>query len=187
MSATDYAQRELDRLLTGDAENDEIQSMMNGDVLELIDVFSKQGHTGFTAPYCLSLFQRLAHFKPITPLTGEDEEWGPADHKGCQINKRCFNVFRNLGDNSTAVYTEGRVFSDNGGITWYTNRDSHIPVVFPFTVPDKPERVYIEYLEDVPPGYTSDKYEVITDNPERIAALYKRKREEFDEGNGGRL
>ena len=34
-------------------------------VLELLDVFSKQGHSGFSAPYCIDMFQKLALFKPL--------------------------------------------------------------------------------------------------------------------------
>ena len=44
-----------------------------------------------------------------------------------------------------------------------------------------PEKVYIEYTKDVPPGFISNDYEIITDQPERIKALYERKRKEFDE------
>ena len=32
--------------------------------------------------------------------------------------------------------------------------------------------------------YTGDKYEIITDKPDRIKALYERKRKEFDEVTG---
>ena len=38
-----------------------------------------------------------------------------------------------------------------------------------------------EYTEDVPPGFTGDSFEIITYKPERIKALYERKRKEFDE------
>ena len=54
-------------------------------------------------------------------------------------------------------------------------------ITFPYTPPFYPEKVYIEYTEDVPPGFTGDKYDIITDNPDRIKALYERKRKEFDE------
>ena len=43
------------------------------------------------------------------------------------------------------------------------------------------EKAYIEYTEYVPPGFTGDKYEIITDKPERIKELRDRKRKEFDE------
>lgn len=38
-----------------------------------------------------------------------------------------------------------------------------------------------EDLKDVPPGFTGDDYEVITEKPERIKELYERKRKEFDD------
>lgn len=73
------------------------------------------------------------------------------------------------------------IVSDNGGITWFSSGRFRKEVTFPYAVPLHPEKVYIEYTEDVPPGFTGDKFEVITDNPERIKALYERKRKEFDD------
>lgn len=173
----EWAKKELDLL---NKNGDGMQEMMNQNILDILKVFCEQGHTGFTASYLISALTRLMKWKPLTPLTGADDEWRRRDSTSEQ-NIRCSAVFRDIGDNGTAYYIHGKVFSDNGGITWYENKDSFIPVTFPFTVPNDPERVYIEYLEDVPPGYTSDRYEIITDDPDRIKALYEQKRKEFDE------
>lgn len=58
-------------------------------------------------------------------------------------------------------------------------------MTFPYSPATHPETVYIEYTEDVPPGFSGDKYDIITDCPERIKALHDRKRKEFDEGQNG--
>ena len=52
----------------------EIQKLICKQVLELLKVFSKHGHSGSTASYALNMFGKLAAFEPIVPLTGEDWE-----------------------------------------------------------------------------------------------------------------
>ena len=44
--------------------------------------------------------------------------------------------------NGVAYNTEGKIFSDDGEV-WYTNRDSRIPITFPYIVPDEPVRVIL--------------------------------------------
>ena len=135
----DYAKRELDYCFPDKSDN--LQQMAIKNVLELLETFSNQGHSGLSAPYVLDLFNRLAHWKPIKPLTGEEEEWYEAEgENNSQQNKRCSAVFRENYDNSTAVNIEGKVFIDKDGYG-YTNHNSHVPVTFPYEVPDKPEFV----------------------------------------------
>jgi len=146
----DWAKKELDQLVPeGDGKG--MQERINNDVLEIVKVFSAQGHSGFSASYALNLIQRLLDWKPITPLTGEEDEWKCVDgitNDGTQQNIRCSAVFRKGTDNSTAYYIHGKTFTDDGGKTWYTNRESFVPVVFPFTVPDKPERIFVNSEEE---------------------------------------
>lgn len=137
------------------------QEAITKDILEIIDLFRKYGF-GKDEAHKLS---RLMNWKPIIPLTGKEDEW--YDVKGnSQQNKLCSAVFRKNGDNSTAHYLYGRVYSDNGGHSWFTtgrgNLQSSIPVEFPFYVPDKPEYVYLN---------GEDSEEVITDKV-RIKELY---------------
>jgi len=145
MSLVHYAKAELARINT---DRDEMQNMMDRNILEIIEKFSEQGHSGFSASYAISFLQRLLNWKPLTPLTGEDDEWNdggegwPLDDSGTLQNKRCSAVFKR--PDGTAYYIEGKVFSDDGGKSWYTSKDSHIPVEFPFTVPDKPEYIILK-------------------------------------------
>lgn len=44
-------------------------------VLELLETFSKQDHSGFSAGATLSLFNKLAKFENLSPLTDNSEEW----------------------------------------------------------------------------------------------------------------
>lgn len=52
-----------------------MQDLINKNILEIIEVFSNQGHSGFSAGYAISVLERLLRYKPLTPLTGEPDEW----------------------------------------------------------------------------------------------------------------
>lgn len=100
-------------------------------ILELLTIFSKQGHSGMSASYCISLFAKLANFEPLTPLTGEDDEWEKVG-QGCFQNKRCSRVFKDLTDGKEQAYDlYGKVFVSAGGST-YTNSKSRVTVTFPY-------------------------------------------------------
>ena len=62
-------------------------------VLELIRVFSKRGHSETSALYTLEIFQKLAKYEILSPLTGNDDEWNQVDSFTYQ-NNRCSTVFK---------------------------------------------------------------------------------------------
>ena len=137
MSYRDYALQEFAAVgwKYGADAKDPQQWLMDG-VLELLDVFAKQGHSGSSAPYMVSLFKSLASFEPLGPLTGADDEWMEYAPGRFQ-NKRCSHVFRD---------PDGRVY-DSEGIIWrkpngscYQNIESRVDVTFPYT----PKREYRE-------------------------------------------
>ena len=147
MTLMEFAKFELDRILVTctDDESKEMQTLINKNIMDIAEVFSEQGHSGSTAPYVISAIHKLLGWKPLTPLTGKGDEWGePYDDINIQQNKRCSAVFRENYDNSTAHYLYGKVFSDDGGETWYRSKESNIPVSFPFIVPDKPEYIVLD-------------------------------------------
>jgi len=133
---------------------DEMQEAICNHVLELIKVFSDEGHSGSTAPYTIDLFKKLAMFEPIVPLTGEDWEWteiaremSGSNNGTVYQNKRCSRVFK---DDDGAYDIDGKVFynwytNENGKRfkSYYTSRDSRVPVSFPYT----PTTVYEETVE----------------------------------------
>lgn len=133
----DYAKEELKRIGmidSGEPYND----FATKAILDLIELFASQNHSGFTANYVANMFHRLALFKPVSPLTGEDDEWDDLGD-GILQNKRFSAVFKHKG--GTAYNIEGKVFTDDGEV-WYTNRDSRVDVTFPYAVPNEPEYVY---------------------------------------------
>lgn len=107
----------------------EHQKCLCKNALELLEVFSKQHHSGTTAPYVVSMFNELARFRPLVPLTGEDFEWVEVSD-GLWQNKRCSHVFK--GADGKAYDIHGKVFRDPDGCC-YTNKDSQVYVEFPYT------------------------------------------------------
>lgn len=76
-----------------DDQEDGPNRWIQRNLLELLAVFSMQGHSGSSAPYCIDMFQKLAKYEPLVPLTGKPEEWneiGP----GVFQNNRCGHVFK---------------------------------------------------------------------------------------------
>lgn len=139
----EHAKEELKRIGmidSGEPYNDSVSKA----ILDLIEMFSSQGHSGFTAPYTVNTFSRLAMFKPLSPLTGEDDEWNEVE-PGLFQNKRYSSIFKNK--NGEAYNIDGKVFTDDNGKTWYTNRNSVVYVTFPYDVPDEPEYVYLDKSE----------------------------------------
>ena len=122
---------------------DEMQEDICKHVLELLKVFSDEGHSGSTAPYTVNLFKKLAMFEPIVPLTGEDWEWHEPS-PGVFQNIRCSRVFKQADRfNGQAYDIEGRVFREPTGAC-YTGAESRVPVTFPYT----PKTEYVDVSGD---------------------------------------
>lgn len=146
MNSIEFAQKELEA--AGFFDNEEIYEGLIGDaVMTLIKTFNAQQHSGFSAMIVINLFDRLAKHKPLTPLTGEDWEWEKmslgTDEDGdnqAYINIRCPFIIKD--SDGVAYNTEGKIFSDDG-VVWYTNKNSRIPITFPYSVPNEPVRVIL--------------------------------------------
>jgi hypothetical protein len=139
----------------GNNFKDEMQKMICQHVLALLAVFENEGHSGSSAPYAINLFEKLAKFEPVAPLTGEDWEWHDVseysgrDNGPLFQNKRCGHVFK---DNTGAYDGEAIVFYDwytdketgEKFKSYFTSRESRISVTFPYT----PKKEYKERIEE---------------------------------------
>jgi hypothetical protein len=94
------------------------------------------------------MFEKLAAFKPLTPLTGEDDEWEEIGDGELQ-NKRNSAVFKEK--DTGAYYLDAIVWRDEQDCT-FTGRieledgsmlNSRQPVKFPFTA----KIFYIDIVE----------------------------------------
>lgn len=129
-----HAERELEILLNQCEDEDgiEMQKHINKDILDVVELFSNQGHSGFSASYAIGMIQKLLNYEPITPLTGADDEWNRLDYNDetKYQNKRCSRVFKD--SKGQAYDIEGKIFSDDGGKSWYQSIDSRVYIEFPY-------------------------------------------------------
>lgn len=77
---------------------------------ELALTFMDQSHSGASAHATIQIFNKLADWKPITPLTGEDSEWKgldelTGDESGSFQNKRDFGLFKRFEDGKFIGYS----------------------------------------------------------------------------------
>jgi len=119
---------------------DKMQEQMCTHLLKLLTVFADEGHSGFSANYATNLFNELARYKPIVPLTGEDSEWKDISAmSGSERyqNKRCGRVFKDA--DGRAYDIEGTIFRNADGVC-YASGASHVTITFPYT----PTTKYVE-------------------------------------------
>lgn len=129
-----FAENELARLMP--EGGCEMQEAMNADILSLVSTFAEQGHSGMSAAYAIGALQKLVNFEPLTPLTGEDDEWNECG-PGLWQNRRCPSVFKE--EDGQAYNIAGKVFVEPDGVA-FTNSESRVPVTFPYT----PKTEYVE-------------------------------------------
>ena len=142
MGMVDHAKEELKYLRGSDTSHDSRQDLIEKNILEIVEVFAAQGHSGGSAGYCIPIIHSLLKQKNITPLTGEDWEWTEVS-PGLFQNKRMSSIFKDEKlFNGQAYWLDGKIFSDDNGETWHTSGDSRVTITFPFTAPES-ERVLL--------------------------------------------
>jgi hypothetical protein len=104
---TEHARYEMERAGLFDHDADYGGAHANA-VMELVETFANQGHSGMSAGITLHLFHELAQFKPIGAITSDPSEWGEVT-VGLWQNKR-----------------RGTSFSRDGGATWYDIEDESL-------------------------------------------------------------
>lgn len=146
MNIVEFSERELNSILATcqNSSDFNIQKAMNNSILEIVKTFNEQHYSGYTATYCLNILDRLLNYKPITPLTGEDDEWEAIDFDENikYQNKRCPQIFKDKNNNTFNV--EGKIFSYDNGHTWTSTNESSIDVSFPYVVPNSPEKIIVD-------------------------------------------
>jgi hypothetical protein len=133
-----HAERELKAAGFFDKDSD-YNGELGKNIMELIKVFSDQGHSGFSAGIVSGLFDKLSRFKPLSPLTGNDDEWVEVSD-GVFQNRRASHVFK---ENGQAYDINGQVFVEPNGAA-YTGPRSRVGVTFPYT----PKTEYVKVDKD---------------------------------------
>lgn len=107
-----HAQVEL--LAAGHFDGDEMSALAASNAVDLLRVFSAQGHSGFSAPFLVHLFGKLAAYEPLSPITGADSEWVEVVDGQMWQNRRCSHVFKDSTD-GPAYDAQAVVFEDPNG------------------------------------------------------------------------
>ncbi len=112
----EYAKKELERY--GAFNKESMYGGMIGEaVLELMEVFAKQGHSGMSASVVRQLFNKLADFKPLCALTFKNNEWGETSKAGSYQNIRNSAVFKE-GKDGRPYYIDAYYKKTQNGTTW---------------------------------------------------------------------
>lgn len=100
--------------------------MVDTDVMQnLVDVtrvFCLEGYSG-AAPIAISMLSKALAWEPVSPLTGNDDEWNnvsDVSDRPLWQNKRFGRVFKE--EYGTCFDARGIVFIDDSGACW-TNRN----------------------------------------------------------------
>lgn len=110
------------------SKDSDYEGMIGEAVKELLLVFQKQGHSGGSAYMVASLFHKLVKGDVLSPLTSDPREWMEVSH-GVWQSKRCSHVFREGSSDPYSI--EGKSFSDDGGKSYFTSRDSRVSFKLP--------------------------------------------------------
>ena len=92
---------------------DVLQELVCKNTLELLTLLGIHGYSGMSVDYTIDLFNKLAQFKPLGPLTGEVHEWALAlpNNPTYFQNIRCSHVFKKDGiayNNKARVFQYGK-------------------------------------------------------------------------------
>lgn len=107
-----YAWDELHLQGLFDKDSD-YNGMLGTSVMELIKLFSSQGHSGGSAAATIYLFNKLAKFEPLSALTNDPDEWVEVGY-GMWQNRRKGDAFSE--DN-------GKTYRVHGDDTEYYSED----------------------------------------------------------------
>lgn len=141
-SLVEHAERELKLACPYQEEDaigkDDFNEVLTKNVLELVQTFANQRHSGSTSEIVIGLLGELLHFKPLTPLTGDQEEWLEVP----SFNPE-YRLFQNIRSSRvfTEVYHTGRVvsfdvngrgFLDSDGTLYWDSQRSRVEIAFPY-------------------------------------------------------
>lgn len=118
----------------GHFEADDMSALAARGAVDLVRVFSTQGHSGFSASFMRHLFHKLVAYEPLGPLAGVDSEWfdhGDGMPSGRFQNKRASHVFKDTPD-GPAYDIDAVIFEEPSGCR-FTGRHSSQFVTFPYT------------------------------------------------------
>lgn len=144
LSLLEYANKEIEHLeRDGSKHNFTMTLLTMLGILERSEVFRNGDEEEKDA--LVGLFCRLANRQPISRLTGEQDEWQQVCHSDfAYVNKRCPRVVIFADDQGAAYDLEARAFTKDRGQTWLDTPYNCGKIEFPYRVPARPKRVYLD-------------------------------------------
>ena len=127
----DFAENEL--------ELAKVEPEVRPALIAAVAAFGSYGHSGTSAEACADILYDLIRFRPLSPLTGEDNEWIDVTEIAGETvyqNRRDSEVFK---DDNGAYWSCGRVFYDKKTDTYSTKQpESRVFITFPWIRPVNP-------------------------------------------------
>ena len=155
MSYIQHAKREFAKLGYKPIEQcgDDPDKWIQENVLELLEVFSKQGHSGSSAPIAIHYFEKLANWEPLAPIMCTDDEWSDLGSYGdidCAFqNNRCSAVFKRA--DGKPYYLDAIVWKNQRGSTYtgdvFNSKREKIYSRQTIKVPFTPKTFYIDVVD----------------------------------------
>lgn len=119
----DHANRELDILgypnLEMEALKDKLSSEerefdpnreLRKDLIQLVQIFAEQGHSGFSASYLVAMLTKILRFQALSPLTSDPDEW---------VDQSLLLNGNEKGQTMHQNIRNSEAFSYDGGKTYY--------------------------------------------------------------------
>ena len=111
-----HAEEEMRRAGLYDADAD-YGGMIPEAVMKLVRALASDGHSGGSHGITMAIFNQVANFKTLTPITNDPTEW--------------VNVSEYCGNDSKPVWQnrrDGTNFSNDGGKTYYNIDEKGRPI-----------------------------------------------------------
>ena len=142
MNWKEWALKEIKRARLYD-EDSMYEGSLGKCLEELVDVFSKQDHSGFSASIVSSLFYRLTGWKPLTPITNDLSEWEEIRMRNGEKlyqSKRCPSLFatESMLKENKAKDIDYWYKKDKDGVC-YTDHECHQIVDLPYLPSARPK------------------------------------------------
>lgn len=150
MSLLKHAEREL-KLAGLHEKGSDYDGMLYDAVMELVKVFSDQGHSGYSANRTIKLFEKVALYEILMPVTGEDSEWNEVSEDSLQ-NNRSSDIFKDK-KTGKSYYLDAILWRTQNGTNYagsaYLTPDRKITSrQFIKSFPFIPETFYIDVIEE---------------------------------------
>lgn len=143
----DHAKKELELIGAFDPQKDFYGGMTGKATMELMECFSRQGHSGMSASLVVGLFSDLVDGKPLSHLKFSADEWVEVGENVFQ-NKRCSAVFKNPERFDGKPYFIDAIVWREKGSSSFTGHVNGYTSAQPFGKTPYPKTFYVEVDKD---------------------------------------